>query len=113
LDEVPLSGRLFRDILELLYRENRFCSGSLRIRGVSIGPSTLRSPMLTVVNAADEIAPAASVDPFLAALPKESILSLRHAGEIGVGLQHLAVLVGREAHARIWPKIIAWLRARA
>jgi len=25
-------------------------------------------------------------------------------------LQHLGVLVGRQAHARVWPEIIAWLK---
>jgi polyhydroxyalkanoate synthase len=24
-------------------------------------------------------------------------------------LQHLGVLIGRQAHARVWPEIIAWL----
>jgi len=34
-------------------------------------------------------------------------------GRIGLGLQHLAVLVGRQAHAALWPEIISWLHAHA
>jgi len=26
-------------------------------------------------------------------------------------LQHLGVLVGRQAHAQVWPEIISWLKA--
>ena len=111
LDEVPLPGRLFNEILEWLYRENRFCAGKLAIRGRSIGPSQLALPILAVVNAADAIAPAASIDPLIEALRAGDVQRIEHAGEMGVGLQHLAILVGRNAHARIWPEIVAWLRA--
>ena len=33
LDEVPLAGRLVQEILQWLYREDRFCSGTLSDRG--------------------------------------------------------------------------------
>lgn len=113
LDEVPLPGRLFVEILEWLYRQDRFCAGALPMRNRMIGPSSLRLPILAVANTADEIAPPSSVDPFIEALPGRDVRRIDHAGEIGVGLQHLAILVGRNAQARIWPEIIAWLRARA
>jgi hypothetical protein len=29
-----------------------------------------------------------------------------------VALQHLGILVGRQAHAQAWPEIIDWIRAR-
>jgi hypothetical protein len=28
---------------------------------------------------------------------------------VGIGLQHLALLAGPQAHARIWPAIFTWL----
>ena len=37
---------------------------------------------------------------------------LEYPGEIGVGLQHLGILVGPQAYVRVWPEIISWLRAR-
>ena len=39
LDELPLPARLVHEVLEWLYRENRFCAGSLRIEGKIIGAS--------------------------------------------------------------------------
>jgi hypothetical protein len=30
-----------------------------------------------------------------------------------VGLQHLAVLLGQQAYADIWPEIMAWIKASA
>src|SRR6516162_6393036 len=36
---------------------------------------------------------------------------IEYPGETGVGLQHLAILVGRHAHAAVWPEVISWLYA--
>jgi polyhydroxyalkanoate synthase len=112
LDEVPLPARLVHEILEWLYREDRLCQGTLSIRDRIAGPSRLRVPTLVVVNPRDEIAPPASVLPFIEAMPAENADVLEYRGEIGVGLQHLGILVGRQAYARVWPEIISWLNAR-
>ena len=111
LDEVPLSGRLAGQILGWLYREDRFFRGTLPVEGRVVGPSDLSTPTLAVVDLADEIAPLSAVKPFLDAAPAESSL-IECPGETGVGLQHLALLVGREAHGVVWPEIIAWINAR-
>jgi poly[(R)-3-hydroxyalkanoate] polymerase subunit PhaC len=111
LDEAPLPGRLFRQILERLYRENQFCRGVLTVLGRRIGPSCLDLPTLAVVNTADEVAPLASIEPLLEALPTRDVSVIKYAGETGVALQHLGVLVGREAYASVWPNILAWFAA--
>jgi polyhydroxyalkanoate synthase len=111
LDEAPLPGRLVHEIVEWLYREDRFYQGTLPICGKEIGPSGLRLPTLMVANSADEIAPPASIAPFAQAMPARAAHVIEYAGESGVGLQHLAILVGSQAYARIWPEIVAWLKA--
>ncbi|MGB8279007.1 MAG: alpha/beta fold hydrolase [Methylovirgula sp.] len=111
LDEMPLPGRLVGEIINLLYRENCFCHGTLRIDDRLIGPSSVKVPTLAIVNTADEIAPLGSIAPFLAAMPTKATRIIEYPGETGVGLQHLAVLIGREAHARLWPEIFSWLSA--
>ena len=90
----------------------RCSSGTLRIGQMTVGPSGLRLPTLAVINTADEIAPLASVMPFFDAMPGADVRILEVPGEVGVGLQHLGVLVFRQAHARVWPEIISWLKAR-
>jgi polyhydroxyalkanoate synthase len=108
LDEVPLPGRLVHEIIEWLYRENRFCKGALTIKGTLVGPSTLTVPTLAVVNAADEMAPVPSVAPFADAMSDRHLQIIEYPGEVGVCLQHLGILVGRDARIRIWPRIVAW-----
>jgi polyhydroxyalkanoate synthase len=113
LDEFPLPGRLVHEILEWLYRENRFCAATLQIADKVLGPSTLRLPVLAVVNTADLVAPLPSIAPCIDAMPRRFARLIEYSGEIGVGLQHLAVLVGRRAHAAVWPEIFSWFHARA
>ena len=79
LDEVSLPGRLVHEIVEWLYREDRFSRGTLPICGRVVGPSGLR-----LVNTADEIAPAASVAPFVQAMPDRAPRVIEYAGETGV-----------------------------
>jgi len=112
LDEVALPGRLVDEIVQWLYRENRFCRGLLPVRNRLVGPASVQAPTLAIVGTSDEIAPAASVAPFLEATATTDVRLLECPAEIGVGLQHLAILAGRQANARVWPEIIAWLDAR-
>ena len=109
LDEVALPGKLVSEIIELLYRENRFCRGTLKIGEQTIGTENLSAPTLAVVNTADVVAPLHSVSPIGEALGPEKFRIIEYPGETGVCLQHLGILVGRHAHAQVWPQIIDWI----
>ena len=111
LDELPLPGKLVHQIIEWLYREDRLCRGVLTVGQEVVRPSNLSVRALAVVNTADEVAPVASVEPFLAAIPTTDVRIIKHPGEVGVCLQHLEILIGREAHARVWPEIMSWINA--
>lgn len=107
LDEVALSGKLMGQVLTWLYREDRFHRGVLPVKGLALGPRDLTAPTLAAVVALDEVAPRNAVAAFLEASPAPSQI-IEHPGEAGVALQHLAVLVGRRARAKVWPQIVAW-----
>jgi polyhydroxyalkanoate synthase len=109
LDELPLSGRLVEEVLQWLYREDRFCRGCLEIDGRRLGPAQIAVPALTVVTTSDDVVPLASVTPFLEGLSSETVELVRYPGEPGVGLQHLGILAGRLAHETVWPKVLGWI----
>ena len=111
LDEAALPGKLVREMIEQLYRENGFFLGTLHITGKRVGPFSLSIPTLAVVNTADEVAPSASVKPVIDAIPAKDARIIEYPGETGVCLQHLGILVGRKARAEVWPEIIAWIKA--
>ena len=73
---------------------------------------SLSAPTLAVVNMADDVAGLSSVKPFVDALPTKHARIIEFPGEVGVCLQHLGILVGREARAQVWPQIISWLRSQ-
>jgi polyhydroxyalkanoate synthase len=113
LDEVVLPGKLVNQIVHWLYREDRFCHGILTVLDRTVGPASIEIPMLAIVNVADEIAPLTSVTPFVNKMLVKDTRIIEHPDEIGVGLPHLGTLVGRAAYARVWPQIVAWLKARS
>jgi polyhydroxyalkanoate synthase len=113
LDEVLLPGKLVNQILQWLYREDRFCHGILTVLDRTVGPASIKIPMLAIVNVADEIAPLTSVAPFIDKMPVKDTRIIEFPSEIGVCLPHLGTLVGRTAYARVWPQIVAWLKARS
>jgi polyhydroxyalkanoate synthase subunit PhaC len=112
LDEIALPGKLVHQIVQWLYRENRLCHNELRIGEKIVHPSNLSLPILVAINTDDEVAPLASVQPFIDQLPKTTARLIRTAREVGVSLQHLAVLVGRQARVNIWPELISWLKSQ-
>jgi poly[(R)-3-hydroxyalkanoate] polymerase subunit PhaC len=113
LDEIPLPGKLVHQIIEWLYRENRFCRGTLRVGETLVSPSSLSVAALVVVTIADEVAPLTSVKPCIEAMPATDVRIIRYPGEVGVGLQHLGILVGRQARAHVWPEIISWIKTHS
>ena len=113
LDEVPLPGKLVHQIVQWLYRENRLCRGTLKVSEILVGPSSLSVPALAIVTTADEVAPLASVKPFIDAMPATGARIIQYPGEVGIGLQHLGILVGRQARAHVWPEIISWIKTHS
>jgi polyhydroxyalkanoate synthase subunit PhaC len=112
LDELAMPGRLLAEIVEDLYRNDRFMAAELVIGGRPVGPASLVTPMLSVVNPASDVIPPSSVVPFHEAAATAVKEVLWYHGDQGVALQHVGILVGRTAHAELWPRIIAWARLR-
>ncbi|QOY96684.1 alpha/beta fold hydrolase [Massilia sp. UMI-21] len=108
-DEFPLPGRLFTELVEQLYRKDQFMQGELDINGRRIGPQDLRAPLVSVLDPRSKLIPEAAMRPFHEAAGSVRKQLLHYEGDVGVNLQHVGVLVGASAHARIWPEIFRWL----
>jgi polyhydroxyalkanoate synthase len=112
-DEFPMPGRLFTEVVESLYREDRLMQGTLSIGNRQIGPDDLHAPLLNAIDPRSAVIPAHSALAFHEAAASQTKRVLRYEGDIGVNLQHVGVLVGASAHARIWPAIFKWLETAA
>ena len=111
LDETAIPRRLFAELVFLLAREDRFARGGLTIAGRPATPSRITAPLLCVVDPGCSIVPVAAVQPLLDAVASEDKSLLEYRVEAGVCLQHVAPLVGRYAHAELWPRILRWIAA--
>jgi polyhydroxyalkanoate synthase len=112
LDEFAMPARLFRDIVITLYRDDEFYGGALAIDEQHLGPDHMTMPILAVVNPINPDVPPWSTLRFLEQTHAPSCTVLNYAGEPGVALQHVGILVGRQAHATVWPRISGWLQER-
>jgi polyhydroxyalkanoate synthase subunit PhaC len=109
LDEFPLPGRLLADLAGLAC-DDAFVRGTLTVGGRLAAPSQVTAPLLCVVDPRCKVVPPAAVLPFLEAAGSSDKRLLHYDGDVGVSLQHVGLLVGPQAHARLWPEIAGWAR---
>jgi polyhydroxyalkanoate synthase subunit PhaC len=108
-DEFPLAGQLFEEILEQLYREDRFMAGTLDVGTRRTGIAQLRAPVIAVTNPAGRIVPPRSILDGLEAVPSLPFEVLEYDADRGPMLQHVGPLVAPLAHKRLWPRILDWV----
>jgi len=104
-DEFPLPTRLFLDIAESLYRQDRLAEGSLALSPGVVGLSDLRTPTAAVLNPASAVAPAAATARGLERAPAP-VSTFIYEPRPGCALTHVGPLVSPSAHALIWPRLI-------
>lgn len=109
LDEAPMPGKLFEDIVERLYRGDHLMRGILSIGGQSIGPVQVRSPLLAVYDPRSVVVPPDSIVAFCDAAGSSNRKLLAYQGDTGVALAHVGALMGRNAHRYLWPEILEWM----
>jgi polyhydroxyalkanoate synthase len=110
LDEFAMPGRLFTEVVEWLYREDRLMIGRLRLGGRSVDLGAIRAPALAVVNPKGTVVPPQSTLNGLA-LMEGTKRVLEYPGEPGTVLEHVGALIGPRAHAQLWPRIMDWVEA--
>lgn len=109
LDEAPMARRLFEQLVEQLYREDRFMQGRLHMGGKDVGPSNIMAPFLAVYDPRSLIIPPSSIIDFHRATASIEKRLLAYHGDTGIALAHVGALVGRNAHAKLWPEIFDWI----
>ncbi|MGH8806668.1 MAG: alpha/beta fold hydrolase [Noviherbaspirillum sp.] len=109
LDEMPMSRKLFEQVVDQLYREDRFMRRELHIADRVTGPQEIVAPLLSVYSPRSVVIPPASVIAFHEVAASRSKRLLPYDGDTGVALEHVGVLVGENAHRRLWPDIFGWI----
>jgi polyhydroxyalkanoate synthase len=106
LDELALPARLFTELVELLYRQDRFAGGTLILGGRPVDPVALAGvPTIAVVDPQSQVVPLTSA---LDSIQASQVLCYQR--EAGVALHHVGSLVGQHAHEQLWPVIVGYAR---
>jgi len=111
LDEMTMCSSLFEDLVELLYRKNLFMERKLTVNGHRADPCALDIPILVIFQPDCVVAPPQAVLPLLKTAGGKDKEVICYRGDTGVALQHLGMLVGKNAHCHVWPEIIEWIHA--
>jgi polyhydroxyalkanoate synthase len=106
-DEFALPKRLFLEVVQQLYREDRFAKGALTIGSRQVGLGGVRAPVAAVLNPASAVAPATAILGALELTRAAAIDIFVYEPEPGCGFPHVGPLVSPGAHASIWPRLVA------
>ena len=109
LEEFALPRQLVAEIALQIVSEDRFMRGLLEIGGRVAIPSRVTAPLLCVIDPRCTLVPPGASLPFLDAAASLEKTVLCYEGDVGVSLQHVGPLVGRRAHAYLWPQIGEWI----
>lgn len=109
-DELPLARQLIFDMVQL-YRDDAFMAGTLKIGKRVAAAANVASPLLLVIDPGCPVVPPAAMLPLHVAAASSEKKILNYEGDIGVGLRHVGPLVGKNAHAHLWPEIFDWCSA--
>ena len=104
--EVPVAGRLVRELAIDIFKQNRLMHGRLTVGGESVDLSRITAPLLNVVASQDVL-----VDP-KSSLPLLDLVASDDKTNLLFPTGHLGAVMSDQAHARLWPEIGAWLSQR-
>jgi polyhydroxyalkanoate synthase len=101
---VDVPGRLFEDLIQSLYREDRLARGALDLDGRTAALKGLRTPILNVISDSDRIVPPASSLALAEIVgPEGRVTTLRAGGG------HIGMTVGKRAVEATHRPIIQFL----
>ncbi len=105
-DPTPFPGEAFRKYVKDLYQSNLLIQGRFQINGQPVDLRSITAPALTIAARRDHIAPWRSVTAFhdLIASPDKDVIVLESG--------HIGMVIGSDAHTKLWPRLGDWLAAR-
>ena len=103
---IDLPGRWYLQVVDELFRDNRFCGGTFVGLGKTIGLANIACPAYLLAGEHDDITPAPQVHEAakrLATKPEDIVHETVPGGHVGLFMSH------RTVHDT-WPRIAGWMR---
>lgn len=106
-DHVAFPGRVAKQCVDLLVRQNALLADTLRLGGRRVSLRDVRVPFLNVVAAKDHIVPPGAARPLL------DLVGSQQKDELLLEAGHIGLAVGRHAQQKTIPQIADFLRAHS
>jgi poly(3-hydroxybutyrate) depolymerase len=101
----PLGGRMYLEVIEHLFKENKLVKGDLQIMGRKVDLSAIHQPIYLIAGTKDDITPPEQLFAIRQFVSSTSIAeTLAEAGHIGVFMKSKVI-------KKIWSKLFASLSA--
>jgi polyhydroxyalkanoate synthase len=107
-DHVPFPGAAFREVVELLVRENVLTSGRMPLGERVVDLSRVRGDVLVAMAERDSVVPTGATEPALALVGDPA---RRHAMRLPGG--HVTFGTGRSAFKHTMPRLTEWITAHS
>ena len=104
--DVPLAGRIFREMVKEIFKRNALARGEFNVGGETVDLGRITSPLLNVVAEHDDVVH-----------PRSSLGLPEHVGSadkrnLTFPTGHLGAVVSAGAIAKLWPQVGGWMAER-
>jgi polyhydroxyalkanoate synthase len=104
--DVPMTGAIFREVTEQLFRHNRLMQSEFRIGGTRVDLKKITCPLLNIMGEYDDVVP-----PRSSSALGESAGS-RDWSNLAYPAGHVGTAVSGGAQRKLWPQVGQWLASR-
>jgi polyhydroxyalkanoate synthase subunit PhaC len=114
-DSPPVIGEIYREFVEYCYKQNLFIKNKMRIEetyddnentdGKVINLKNITMPFLNVVAQKDDL-----VAPSSSKALNDALTESRDKSIIEFNSGHVGLMIGKNAHRELWPKVGEWIK---
>jgi polyhydroxyalkanoate synthase subunit PhaC len=104
--DVPLAGRVFREVAIEIFGQNRLVHGELLVGDKTVALERITCPLLNVIARFDELVPPRACEPLTQLVGSRDKLTMVFPST------HIGVAAGIAAHEKLWPAVGQWLSER-
>ena len=106
-EQIPFPGEVYRQFIRELMWENKLMKNTLTLAGKRVDLKAITCPVLHVMAEHDHIAP------FPSTRPLTSLVGSEDKEDVVLKGGHVSLVAGKNAVARLWPKVAEWLSERS
>jgi class III poly(R)-hydroxyalkanoic acid synthase PhaC subunit len=111
-DSPPIIGEIYREFVEYCYKQNLLIKNKMRIgdgnNNKVVNLKNIDMPFLNIVAKRDDL-----VAPSSSKALNDALTDSHDKSTIELNSGHVGLMIGKDAHKELWPKVGKWLKERS